>query len=330
MYNCKTKDVDSLTPFTYKFTNDVKLPDITPTAPAAVSATASSVTPSTAAAALSAGLASMTATGQPSAAVTQATADVAKAVTPEQTTAVTAAFTPTVLSNLTTSGTLPADLKAQVDAIAANPALQAYLPKFTFPSVNGKTVGGRVGVTPVDVVNTVSATQDDACEAGATAAFNTAIQGLNTAKTAQTATVTAQYTAAQATITADATSCKSGIPATYSGYKAVALQQLNSGLADLAAIRSIIGEAGYQQILLLYYVAYANAIINLNALQLADSQACDAVAAQRLANAQAARDKDISTINTNYNTAVATATTTRNQTAAACHNQGGGRKSADQ
>ena len=328
MYNCKTKDVDSLTPFTYTFPGiDVKLPTVTPTAPAAVSVTASSVTTSTAAAALSAGLASMTATGQPSPAFTQATADVGKAVSAQQTAQVTAAFTPSVLSNLSTNGTLPADLQAQVMAIAANPAIQAYLPKFTFPAVNGKTIGGRVGASAiVDAVAVVAAAlDDDACKAAATAAFNTTIQNLDAAKATQTATITGQYTSAQSTIQADATSCKSGIPATYAGYKTIALQQLTSGLADLAAIKSIIGDAAYMQIQLLYYVAYANAIISLNALQLADTQACDAVAAQRLANAQAARDKDVSTINTNYNVAVATATAARDKAINSCHNQGGGR-----
>ena len=39
--------------------------------------------------------------------------------------------------------------------------------------------------------------------------------------------------------------------------------------------------------------------------QKADAAACDAIAAKKLANAQAARDKDLSKINDNYNKAVA-------------------------
>ena len=55
LYNCKTKDVDSLTPFTYTFKgfDDVKLPEVKATAPAAVSVTQATVTPSVATAAVS-------------------------------------------------------------------------------------------------------------------------------------------------------------------------------------------------------------------------------------------------------------------------------------
>jgi len=331
MYNCKTKDVESLTPFTYTFKgfDDVKLPEVKPTAPAAVSVTASSVTASTAAAALTAGLSSIGSTGQIPAVVQQAGADISKAVPDQQASQMAAAFTPDVVKNLTTNGTLPDALKAQVMALAADPALKAYLPTFTFPTVNGKAVTGRVGaggvVVPLAIAN--ATLDDDACKAAANAAYTAAVASLDASRLAQTTPVNAQYTQAQATIQADATSCKSGIPATYAGYRSLALQQLNQQLAVLAGAN--LPTTLNEQLLLLIYTAYFNAVTNFTTLEVADSRACDSVAAQKLANAQTARDGDLSTINGNYNAALATLTTARDRAVASCHNQGGGRIGAE-
>ncbi|GAB3804755.1 hypothetical protein GCM10028819_36770 [Spirosoma humi] len=328
LYNCKTKDVDSLTPFTYTFKGftDVKLPDVTPTAPAAVTVTAASITSSTAAAAVSAGLSSMSATGQIPASVQQASDNVGKAVTADKASAIVAEFTPAVISNLSATGALPASLQAEVKTIANNSAIQAYLPTFTLPQVNGKTVGGRLaaGGIVATVATTYGALDNDACKAAATAAFNTALQGLDAAKQAQTATVTTQFTQLQTTIQADATACKSSKPATYDAYRALATQQLNQGLAALGAVRSILGEDSYNLLTVLYYVAYAQAIVGIGILQTADTTACDTIATAKLANAQTARDKDLSTINSNYNATISTLTATRDQAIKSCHNQGNG------
>lgn len=335
LYNCKTKDVAGVTPFTYTFKglDNIKLPDVTPTAPAAVSVTAASVTSSTAAAAVTSGLSSLTATGTVPASVQQAAADVNKAVPATQAAALAAAFTPTVINSLSSGGTLPADLKAQTDAIASNPALQAYLPKFTLPTVNGKAVGGRIGADGgIKVDATVAqafATTDDACTNAANAAYTAAVAGLDGAKASQTATITAAYNTAVAAANAEAAPCKSGLPAKYDPLRASATQALNAGLANLEPARAILGEDTYNLLKVLYLVAYANTISGLTTLQNAESTACDSVASAKVANAAAARDRDLGTINSNYNAAVATANAARNQAVASCHNQGGGRIGAE-
>ncbi|MCK8493748.1 hypothetical protein M0L20_17915 [Spirosoma sp. RP8] len=334
LYNCKTKEVESVTPFTYTFKglDNVKLPDVTPTAPAAVSVTAASVNSSTVAAAVTSGLSSMTATGQVPASVQQAATNVSKAVSAEKAAAISAEFTPAVVSNLASTGTMPASLKTEVAAIASNPALQAYLPTFTMPQVNGKTVGGRLGAEGINApVAVANATTDDACATAANAAYASAVARLDAAKQTQSAPINAQYTSAQTTIQADATACKGSKPATYDGYRAAALQQLNQGLSNLNGVKTILGDATFNLLTVLYYVAYSQAITGINTLQSADTSTCDVVASAKLANAQAARDADLSKINSNYNAAVTSLATARSQAIASCHNQGnGGRKGADE
>ncbi len=333
LYNCKTKEVESVTPFTYTFKGleNVTLPEVKPTTPASVSVVAASVNSSTVAAAVSSGLSSVTTTGQVPASVQQAATDVSKAVSAEKATALVAAFTPTVISNLASTGTLPANLKTEVAAIASNPALQAYLPTFTMPQVNGKTVGGRIGASDVTVpVAIANATTDDACTVAANTAYASAVATLDAAKQTQSAPINAQFTQTQTSIQADATACKSSKPATYDAYRAVALQQLNQGIATLSGAKAILGESTYNLLSVLYYVAYSQAVTGINTLQSADTNTCDAVASAKLTNAQAARDADLRQINSNYTTAVASLQRARATAIASCHNQGnGGRKGAD-
>ncbi|GAB3555210.1 hypothetical protein [Spirosoma fluminis] len=337
LYNCKTKDVESLTPFTYTFKglDDVKLPEVKATAPAAVSVTAASVTSSTAAAAVTSGLANLTATGQVPAAVQQAAADVSKAVSPEKAAQLAASFTPAVLNTLSTTGALPANLQAEVKAITSNPALKAYLPTFTLPTVNGKPIGGRLPAKPANTVVPVtpvaySTTDDDACKAAANAAANTATQNLEATRTSQAAAINSAYTQNTAGVAAEAAPCKAGLPAKYDPMRASAQQTLNDALANLEAGRSILGEDSYSLLKAFQLAAYSDAAGMYNTLQAAETAACDATGAAKLANAQAARDADLGSITSNFNAAVARLTAARNSAVASCHNQGGGRKGADQ
>jgi hypothetical protein len=330
LYNCKTKDVDSLTPFTYTFKgiDDVKLPEVTATAPAAVSVTASSVNTTTTAAAVSAGLTTMSATGPVPAAVTKASDDVSKVVPDAKAAEITAAFTPDVVNTLATTGTLPASLQADVNAIANNPALAAYMPTFTLPTVDGKAVGGRVGAvgsTPVvDAVSVNFSTLDgDACKAAAAEALAKALARLDAQKATQTDAVNARFAALQAPIQADATACKASVPATYAAYKVAAKQQLDQTLAALNSNKARLGGA-YNILVVLTYVVYARTIGVFDTLQKADLAACDTTAAAKLAKAQAARDADLSKINNGYNTASAALQAARDKAVASCHNQGNG------
>ncbi|MEZ0541019.1 hypothetical protein [Fibrella arboris] len=330
LYNCKTKDVDSLTPFTYTFKGfDTKLPDVTPTQPAAVSATAGSVTSSTAAAAVTSGLSSLSAGGPVPAAVSNAAAAVSNAVSPEKAASLAASFTPDLMKSLAAGGTLPASLKAESEALAANPALKAYLPSFTLPTVNGKAIGGRTGVgTPGNVIGAVAAAflraDDDACKAAAIAAYNTAVQNLTTTRDAQLAAVNAVFTQAQAAANAEVTPCKANISGLYTTARTNATNQYNAGIAALDAGKAALGQTLYNALHVLYDVGYAQALAGIAALETAQGGACDAVNVAKQAAATSARDGDLAKVNGNFNTAKATLDKNLATATASCHNQGNG------
>ncbi|MBO0947791.1 hypothetical protein [Fibrella forsythiae] len=329
LYNCKTKDVDSLTPFTYTFKGfDTKLPDITPTAPAAVSVTASTFTSSTAAAAVSSGLSSMSATGVVPASVQQASNAVASAVSPAKAAELAASFSPAVMANLTATGTLPANLKAEASALAANPALKAYLPTFTLPTVNGKPVGGRTSSGgETGLIEKLAATNaradDDACKAAAAAAYNTALTTLNEGKATQDAAVNATFAAAQAAIASQATSCVGTVTTNFAPLRAAAAKDYNDGIAGLNANKAVLGSY-YDLLVVLYAVAYVDALGIYNTLQAAENAACSATATARTASATAARNTDLNKITANYNTAKTTLDRNLATAVASCHNQGNG------
>ncbi|QKZ15441.1 hypothetical protein [Spirosoma sp. KUDC1026] len=327
VYSCKTKDVDAVDPFTYSFKEleNIQLPTVTPTAPAAVTVVEAKMTSSTQAAAVSAGLANLTAGGQVPAAVQQAGAEVEKAVSASKAAELNAAFTPTLMSSLATGGKLPDNLQKEVASLASNPALQAYLPTFTLPQVNGKTVGARIGAPVKPVVVTMDQESADACRAAATAAFNAAKARLDAQLSAQTGPVTNAYNTAAAAAAAEVVGCQSAVPAKYTPMITAATTQFNTGIANLNAGRAVLGETLYNLLTALYNVAYAQSLSGIATLQSADNNLCTATSAAKVAAAVAARDADLNTINTNYNTQIAAAQASVNTATAACHNQGAGR-----
>ncbi len=327
LYNCKTKDVDSLTPFTYTFKgiDNVKLPDAPATAPAAVSVTQGSVTVSAQAAAISAGLGTIAATGQVPATITAATNDWGKVVSPEKATAIMAAFTPDVLANLTATGKLPSSLKADVDAIANNPALKAYMPVLTLPTVNGKPVGGRLaGPVTVAVVTTTNDAGTDACKAAAGAAFTTAKTNLDAQLATQKGTVTAAYDKVVVTANGEVVGCQSPVPAKFDALVAGAKAQFDATLAALNTARAVLGDKDYALLMVDAYVTYSRIIESYTTLEAAELTVCTQTKDAKIAAADAARNIDLNTVTNNYNTALAALTAARDKAIASCHNQGNG------
>ena len=327
LYNCKTKDVDSLTPFTYTFKGieNVKLPDAPATTPAAVSVTQGSVALSAQAMALSAGLGNIAATGQIPAAVTDATDAWSRVVSSQKAGAINAAFTPDVINNLAATGKLPENLKADVNAIATNTAMAPYMPLMSLPTVNGKPVGGRLaGPVTVAVVNTTLDAGTDACKAAANAAFTTAKNNLDTQFDAQKATVNASYELYVATANNEVAGCQSPVPAKYDALVATAQSQLSSALAALASARSVLGEERYALLTFYSYIAFSRIIEAYTTLEAAELNVCTQVKEAKIASAVAARNADLGTVTSNYNTTLATLTTARDKAIASCHNQGNG------
>ncbi|GAB4024774.1 hypothetical protein GCM10028773_48350 [Spirosoma koreense] len=322
MYNCKTKDVASITPFTYTFSglDNIKMPDLTPTAPAAVTVTAGTVTSSTLTSAVTSALGNISATGQVPEVVQQAGASVGQAVSAEKAAALTSSLSPDM--------TLSADMKQQIAAIASNPALKAYLPTMTLPTVNGKPIGARLAAQTVATVAAAKAAlldgDADACKAAAAAAYNTVAQSLDATRASQTASVNATYAQLEAAANSDVNSCQAGVPAKYDPLRTTLKTQLTSTLATLNSIKGTLGDALYNQLALMAYVSYFQAVDNVDTIQAADVKACTATRDAKIAAAQVARDTDLGRINTSYNTVLATAAAARDKAIASCHNQGTG------
>lgn len=328
LYNCKTKDVESLTPLTYSFKGfDVlKLPTLKQTTPASVSVKASTFTPSTETAALTEALKGIAASGQVPNSAKQAGEDMGKVLSADKAAQLAARLTPDVLKAFTTNGTLPADLKADLTALAGNPAIKAYLPAYTLPEVNGKAIGGRSparGITAPLVVAFATA-DDDACTIAANTAYNTAVKRLDDEKKAQTDAVMTLFTTTQTAIQADATACKTAATSTYAGYRLAAQTNFTEVMALLDAAKTVLGVPLYNLLVALYTIIHNQTITFLGILENAEKAACDTVAATKLTNAEVARDADLSTININYNAALAEAKIVLNQALATCHNQGQG------
>ncbi|ARK12572.1 hypothetical protein [Fibrivirga algicola] len=330
LYNCKPKDVESLTPFTYTFKgfDDVKLPDIVPTEPAAVVATAGSVASSTVTAAVSSGLANMMATGQVPAAVQQAAAAVNQAVPAEKATQLVASFTPDVINSLATSG-VPASMKADIAAIAANPALAAYWPKFTMPTVNGKAVGGRIGVGTTatllkPVIITFARADDDACKSAASAAVNTALEKLKQTRDAQTAAVNQTFDQRKGAAQNETATCKSSKTSSYATMRTDARKQYDQTVASLETGKTVLGETMYNLLKVMYSVAYAQTLEGISTLERADATACEAVTTTKITNAETAKTTDLNKVTAGFNNAEAALTKALNQAIASCHNQGNG------
>ncbi len=326
MYNCKKKDDGSVTPVTYTFPGleNVKLPDVTPTAPAAVTTTPATFSIPAQAVAVSSSLQSIASTGKVPDAVQQAAADMSKAVSADQAASLSAKFTPDVINNIATTG-LPADLKTNVTAIAANPAVKAYLPTYTLPQVNGKAVGGRVNaVTTLAVAHSVTDAGEDACKKAANDAYNSLIPALDQTRQTQTATINTAYSQAEAAALAEVPSCQSGVPAKYSKLVSDAKANLDVTIANLTAARSVLGEVMFNQLTIWAYIAYSQTISTYATLQAAELNACTALKDAKIASAKAARDIDLNTVNTNYNTVLKNAQAARDKAIASCHNQGNG------
>lgn len=326
LYNCKTKDVDSLTPFTYTFKgfDNVKLPEVKATEPAAVSATQATVAPSVATAAVAGGLAGIKASGQIPAAVQQATDNIGKVVSDAKADQLIAAFTPAVLDNVAKGGTLPAALQAEVTAMANDPALKAYFPTFTLPTVDGKAVGGRAGVIVEAVAVAHAALDQDACKAAANSGFNTAMDALTKAKDAQVAQINSIYAQRSGATKADVAPCKSTATSSYNSQVSTLNAAKDKMLADLDDARSILSDKQYKLLKVLIYSSYSDTMSILDKVMKASEKACESISSSKDEKAARARDNDLSQINSEYNKAVAALTKAKDQAVAGCHNQGNG------
>lgn len=329
LYNCKPKETEPEIPdFGEEFGTVNPLPTITQSTPAAVTTTPAKVEVSAAATAAASGLASGTVT----AAVTSTADNMAKVVSAEKAATIAAAFTPSVLTTLSTGGALPASLKAEIDALKANPALAAYMPTVTLPTVNGAPVSLLVEKGNNSSTETLPLTYPafavdgttSECTDAALAAFNAAKKVLDDSKAAQDKTVNDTYNAGVALLSS--TSCKATATASLAAGLAAAQSALTAGIAGIdkmvadKAISEAIGS-------LLKAFAYANYAITVEAIKItsdAATKACDAETAARTAALKAVQVKDLATIQAAYDAALAPLKAVNEANYKKCHDQGQG------
>ncbi|TKT87644.1 hypothetical protein [Dyadobacter frigoris] len=331
LFNCKKDNTDPTTP-DQGITDALKavtMATVTPAAPVAVVSTPSSFATSAQANAVNGALGDIASTGVVPASVTAAATAVSGAVSASDVAALNSVSASTIAS-VSNGGAVPADIKAILDKARANPALAAYLPVFTFPSVGGVTLNGTriAGTTTIDKIAGVDAVEkvekvlvNDACVATATATFDGVKTTLDASKATQTATVLAAYNTALAAVPSSAT-CTSSVTEKYVATRATVNAQGTKALADIENAKAALGSS-YDLVKALTNIALLDALSSINALELADKQACTSVSAAATANALAAKNANQALVDAAYATALASATKLKNDAIASCHNEGG-------
>ncbi len=325
MYNCKKKDE----PFPtepdselVKEINGIEAAPVTLVQPAAVTTTPSSLTASAQATEVAGAMSSLS-SGTVPASVQGASDNIKAALSPTELNTLST-LSPAMVGAIAAGGALPPDMKAIMDKAMANPALAAYLPKMTLPTVNGKAVsGGRTGAIE-EVEKTEGIEVEDACIQAAQATFDAVKARLDATKATRDAEVAAAYNTAIAPLTAEQASCTSGIPATYNALRTAAQAQATQALADLAAAQSVIPADLYATLRAYVNIQLLSLLSSINTLQAADLKACSEKTAAATAAAQAARDANAAAVNASYQEALAKATAKKADLVKSCHNQGGG------
>jgi len=323
MYNCKKEDTFPTEPdkdLVNKI-KDIKVSTITADAPAAVTTTAATAEASAKATAVNGAMANIASSGTVPASVSTAATEV-KAALPAADVATLAAVTTSDIAKISAGGAVPAELKAIMDKVAANPALQAYLPKFNFPTVAGKTISGRVGaVEQIEQVEKVLV--DDACTLSAENTYKAAKATLDQGKADNDKIANDAYAAAIAPLAKEETDCKASVPGTFATYRAGIQAQINKGASDLEAAKAVLGDL-YPVLDALLSVQAIGAFAGLNQLEAASLKACTETKDTKTTNAKTAQTANLAKSTTTYNTAIAAANTAFVELSKSCHNQGGG------
>lgn len=322
MFNCKKdKETDIEAPPTGVIDDidKITLPDVTVDPPATVTVVESKIEVSAQSAALASGLSSIGTSGEVPAAITAAAGSVSAALSPAEV-ATLSAVTPAAIAAVAAGGTLAPEVKAVMDKVAADPALKAYIPVITLPSVGGVSVGARIGA--VEQVSLIEVS--DACLKVGQDAFDKKKGELDTKKTTEDAKVTAAYQTVIAPYAAAETTCKTNVGTKYTAIKAGVNTQVTASLGDLEGAKAILGEATYSILHALVNISGLSAYDAINTLVAADNSACTEIKNKNLAAAEAARVANLAKVTAAYTTALNEATAARNVALAACHNQGSG------
>ncbi|GAB4016683.1 hypothetical protein GCM10028808_45910 [Spirosoma migulaei] len=329
VYACRNQDATPLAPkYTMESLRDLQLPGLRVTPPAAVTVTASTLTPSPAASQVKSDIGA----GNVSPAVIQAAAEMAAALSAAGTSATSfnSEFTPTVINAIKNGGKLPSPLQATINSLVANPTLQKYFPTFTYPQVNGNVIGPTTTTIPgpgflsliapvtVKPVNYVG----DPCFKAANDLFDAKIAGLENDRQSQVGTVQGNYNSGKSTAESDVQSCISGKLAQYSNLVNTSSGNLTTDMAKLVAIQGTLGATNYELLKAFTYLLYAQENQLYYDLQSADVNACTITAIAKVAAAKFAFDTDVNAINNNFNETIRQAQRIVLALFDSCHNQG--------
>jgi hypothetical protein len=282
MYNCKKKDEPFPTEPPKELVdkiNDIAITPVTVTAPAAVASTPAGVEASAEAAALGNAISDMATTGIIPESIT-AIGAAATAAIPAADLAALSSISPATLAAVKDGGELPAAAKAAMEKALQNPAIAALLPKFTYPTVAGQVVNGRIGVGEApNVIANGNLTQeaieavlvDDACIAAAESAFQSVKTKLDAARDADIAKVQAAYAANIAPYAAEVTACQAAVD--YTAQRTSIDTQVAQALANLETSKAVLTAAGlYDVFVSLINVQAAGSYIGINNLEAADGK----------------------------------------------------------
>ncbi|MFN4087205.1 MAG: hypothetical protein ACK4LB_14800 [Spirosomataceae bacterium] len=328
---CKPKEPEVIEPDVAAL-NNIQPPTVTQTQPQAVSSTVGVVAPSAAA---TASITALTTGAVTSPAAQQASANVQTALGTTSPTAVTSAFTPAIATSFAATGTLPAGLQAQMQALVSNPAMAAYLPTLTRPTVNGSPVSSSLPTGDVIDSETIfdapvafatAATANDACFAAAQAALDVVLARLDASRSQQEAVVNTAFTTRETAITASSAACTASVTQATTTRNTEGLAVLNATLTSVNSLRAA-GTITAAQADLFTVFAYAVFVGNLQAsfaLDTAEKARCARVRTLELAEATRVRTVDLANIASAFGTTRANATEEYRKAVAVCHNQGSG------
>jgi hypothetical protein len=325
MYNCKKKDTDPLKPNEelVEEINKIEIEKVTMVAPAPVVATEGSLEASAEAAEVANGLEELATSGVVPESLKAAAADISAALTPDEISAISP-ISPGVLASIEAGGAIPANLQEIMDKAAANPALSAYFPKVTYPTVAGVEIKAQrtSGVEAVEGVAGVLVS--DACLAEAEAAFQTVKTKLDAGRDSLLAVVATQYAADIALLAPAEEACNTAATTSAAASLAGAKIAHAGMITRVEAGKRFLSDQLYTFIKALVDISYLNYIASVNNLEAANKLACTAKTTTATTNAQAARDANAAASQAAYSKALAAAQVKKGELAQSCHNQGGG------
>jgi len=225
------------------------------------------------------------------------------------------ALTPAALADLKAGKPVPAAVQKALSDILQTGALNAFLPTKTLPAVDGKPVGGRIGVISGNLNNISGNTEmfsiANACNDALLKVFNDSKQKLDDVKAAKLKQITDAYNS-------------NILPANVATQKADALKRRDDQLAYLATFYKnyIDGKDPKDLLTIIYLSLYAGYNQANEDVYTNEIKGLDARASAITGKAKTSQDADNKTVNAEYDANLKALTTIFDKENINCHSQG--------